>query len=76
MAGPESASVPPLPAGEVEQRLIAARTAAVDLLRKAEDLEAEVRDTRRRARSRLRHYEALLSEYQGQMSVLDEEGVL
>ena len=61
---------------ETMQRLAFARGSAVDLLRKAEELEAQARDTRRRARSRLKHYENLLAEFQGQMSVFDEEGVL
>lgn len=73
---PESDDPPPLPAGAGDERLIAARRAAVDLIREAEDLEAEARDVRRRARARLKNYERLLAEYQGQMSVLDEEGVL
>jgi hypothetical protein len=73
---PEPENPPPLPAGAGDEKLIAARRAAVDLIRQAEDLEAEARDVRRRARARLKHYERLLAEYQGQMSVLDEEGVL
>ena len=66
----------PLPADTGDEQLIAARRAAVDLIRQAEDLEAEARDVRRRARARLKNYERLLAEYQGQLSVLDEEGVL
>lgn len=66
----------PLPIGKSDPRLLEARRAAVDLIRQAEELEAEAREVRRRARSRLKHYERLLAEYQGQLSVLDEEGVL
>lgn len=71
----ESDVLSPLPVNAGDERLIAARRAAVDLIRQAESLEVEARDVRRRARARLKHYERLLAEYQGQLSVLDEEGV-
>lgn len=57
------------------ERLVQARTSAVDALMQAEDLEMQLRTARRVARSRTKHYERLLAEYHGQLSVLDEEGV-
>jgi hypothetical protein len=54
------------PAG-APQRLLAARSVAVDALLDAEDLEDQARRARRVATARLRHYENMVAEYRGQL---------
>jgi len=68
--------VTPLPASAgspLEEELQEARGDAVDALLEAEEREAEARKARRRATSRLRHYEALLLEHGGQLTLPWEE---
>lgn len=67
----ESDDLTPLPK-DADQVLREARSAAVDLLVEVDDMEAELRDLRRRARARLKHYERLVQEHLGQLSLLEE----
>lgn len=52
--------------------LKAARSAYVEAQIKAEDLERDARHARRKAAARLRHYESLLLEAQGQLPLEEE----
>lgn len=45
---------------------------AVNMLIEAEEVEADARQARRRARARLKHYENLLDEYNGQLTLIEE----
>lgn len=59
----------------IEERLRVARADAVDALLDAERLEAEARKARRRATAKNKHYEDLLLEHGGQMTLpYDEKG--
>lgn len=65
--------VAPLPdALEARNELHSARSRAVDALLEAEDLEAQARRARRQATARLKHYERLLQEHQGQLKLWEK----
>lgn len=61
----------PLPTN-ADNALSAARSEAVGLIMESERLELQARHARRHARARLKHYERLVQEHLGQMSILDE----
>ena len=54
------------------QRVREARSAAVDAGLEADALEAKARRARRLANSKMQHYESLLLELQGQMTLEEE----
>jgi hypothetical protein len=59
---------PPYPPN-ANEALKQARTAAVDALLVAEELESTARLARRRAASRLKHYEDMVLEHNGQLTL-------
>jgi uridine kinase len=67
------AAVPPIPplaqGNEAEAKLRTARTRAIDTLLEAEEAERKSRRLRRTATSRLRAYEHMLEEYNGQLTI-------
>lgn len=62
--------LPPLP-DNPDAEILDARKRAVDALLHAESLEAAAHRARRHARAKEKHYERLLQERMGQMSILE-----
>lgn len=67
-----AADVPGVPSqaeGDIERRLRSARSRAIDALLAAEEQEREARRLRRIAASKLRAYEHMLEELNGQLTI-------
>lgn len=63
---------------DVHERLVAARSKAVEAVLIAEDAESKARALRRAATAQLKAYERLLAEHDGQLRLegVDDEGAL
>lgn len=67
--------IEPIPEGSrLETELKEARARAVDAVLEAERLEQEARQARRKATARLRAYDNLLLEHNGQLTLFEERG--